>query len=347
MTKKPGRVWAGLLCSAMLILTGCGGGARPEGAAAPAPAQPAAAKSPPAAAEKVRVGLSVANTFELLPAYIGVNEGLWKKRGLDVELTTFAGGAKLQQAILAKSIDVGLDAATGIALAVAKGSPSKIVAEIGRKVNLMVLVVPKNSPAKAAADLKGKKIGVTSHGAITDWLAKQLAKSQGWDPETGVTRVPLGGFQELMAGLKAGNVDGFVWSAEGALALEESGDGRILFSFGDQVPKYEFMMVQATDEMMTRRTETLQKFMAGWGEAVAFMKKNRDASVQQMVTAMKVSQQVAGRVYDLDIANVSADGVASREGLEAVAQSLVDLGNLQKKPAVESFYSEQFVPIKP
>jgi hypothetical protein len=47
---------------------------------------------------KVRVGKAQAQTFAFVPADVGVQAGLFKQRGLDVEISNFAGDARLLQA---------------------------------------------------------------------------------------------------------------------------------------------------------------------------------------------------------------------------------------------------------
>jgi ABC-type nitrate/sulfonate/bicarbonate transport system substrate-binding protein len=43
------------------------------------------------AQEKLRVGKAVAEAFAFLPLDVGVREGIFKRHGLDVEITAFGG----------------------------------------------------------------------------------------------------------------------------------------------------------------------------------------------------------------------------------------------------------------
>jgi NitT/TauT family transport system substrate-binding protein len=60
------------------------------------------------AQDKLRVGKAVAEAFAFLPLDVGVRQGIFKRHGLDVEITAFGGGARLQQALAADSIDIGV-----------------------------------------------------------------------------------------------------------------------------------------------------------------------------------------------------------------------------------------------
>src|SRR5580704_2988043 len=60
------------------------------------------------AAEKLRVGKSVAENWGNVPLNIGTNFGLFDNEGLEIEELVFAGGAKLAQALTAGEVDIGL-----------------------------------------------------------------------------------------------------------------------------------------------------------------------------------------------------------------------------------------------
>ena len=64
--------------------------------------------APAAAAELLRVGKSVPEAFSFVPLDIGMRVGLFRKYGLTIEASALSGGARLQQALAADSIDIGL-----------------------------------------------------------------------------------------------------------------------------------------------------------------------------------------------------------------------------------------------
>src|SRR5437016_4274526 len=105
------------------------------------------------AQEKLRVGKAVAEAFAFLPLDVGVRQGIFKRHGLDIEITSFGGGARLQQALAADSIDIGVSAGPELAL-LERGAPVKGVAmPFGPPVYLMLLVRA-DGPVRTTADLK-------------------------------------------------------------------------------------------------------------------------------------------------------------------------------------------------
>src|SRR5450759_3273015 len=121
----------------------------------------------PAGAETLRVGKAGRDAFSFVPVDIGMRTGIFKKNGLDIEISSFGGDARVQQAMAADGIDIGLGSGPGLAF-IAKGSPVKGIAAMAGPPLLLAIVVRPDGP-KTAADLKGKKVSVSTAGSLTYW----------------------------------------------------------------------------------------------------------------------------------------------------------------------------------
>src|SRR5689334_15358530 len=80
-----------------------------------------------ATAETLRVGKAGREAFSFVPVDVGAEVGIFKKHGLDLEISSFGGEAKLQQGMAADSVDIALSSGPGLAFIV-KGSPIKGIA---------------------------------------------------------------------------------------------------------------------------------------------------------------------------------------------------------------------------
>src|SRR5262249_59479988 len=83
----------------------------------------------------------------------------FEQEGLEIVATGFRGDAQMQQALAAGSVDVGLGSGPGLGFRI-KGAPAIGVAGMYGAPNNLALLVPKNSPVKSPADLKGRRVGV-------------------------------------------------------------------------------------------------------------------------------------------------------------------------------------------
>jgi ABC-type nitrate/sulfonate/bicarbonate transport system substrate-binding protein len=298
------------------------------------------------AQQKAVVGLSVAKTFEFMPVNIGKELGFWKKRGIDVEIVTFRGDSDLQQAMAAGSVDFGLGSGVGASGVIAKGVPIKIVYAISNNPGLMVVIAGKDSGINNLRDLKGKTIGIPRHNSLPDWIAKRLCKEMGWDIEKGMVRVPLGGFREQVAALQTRQSDGFIWSADGGYELEEKGMGKIIVSIGEYVKDFLFEQIQAPTALIEKDATKVKQFLEGWAETTAYMKKNKEKTIELLAKYLEVSPEVARKVYDLDMKNMSVTGEVNRNALKAVADSLVEMNIVKEAPPIDKLYTDKFTPVK-
>src|ERR1700724_3460513 len=158
------------------------------------------AASAVAAADKVRVGKSVSQPFAFAPVEIGTAEGIWAKHDLEVETVIFAGDAKLQQGMVASSVDFGLGSGPAMGF-LAKGVPAKAVGALANEPLSMGLIVGPAPDIRKPDDLKGKKIGVTTAGSLSDWLVRELSRQLGWG-STGITPVALGAISGVVGAVK-------------------------------------------------------------------------------------------------------------------------------------------------
>src|SRR6478735_722851 len=149
---------------------------------------------------KVRVGQPQVGTFQFVPLQVGIEAGIFKKHKIDLEVISFGGGPRVQQALAAESIDIGIGSGPELAF-VAKGAPETAVAAIADAPYSVVLAVPKDSAIRSPEDLKGKTISISSKASLTDWLGQELSRQLGWGA-SGINLAPLGTTAAQMAALK-------------------------------------------------------------------------------------------------------------------------------------------------
>jgi NitT/TauT family transport system substrate-binding protein len=296
------------------------------------------------ALDTVRVGKAVPNSFAFGAAEVGIDAKIFAGEGLDVAVSSFRGDAQLQQALAAGSVDVGLGSGPGLGFRV-KGAPMiGVAAMYGAPRNLALLVSAK-SPIRSVADLKGKRIGVTTVGSLTDWLVRELSRQQGWGSD-GIVIAPLGQMQARLAAMDRGELDGVVLEAANGYELEEAGRTRNLILFGDIVKHFYTHVIFATDEMVDKRPALLQRFLRSWFKTVAFMKANREFTVKSEQRTLDVRQSVVEKIYDAQIAGFSLDGAWDPEAIDVIRSSLKELGILPIVPEAKALYTDRFVPVR-
>lgn len=117
------------------------------------------------------------------------NTNLLNENGLKGDFKGFSSGASLNEAALAKAVDVIFTADQPAATLLSKNGNWVIIGRL--MYNRVSLYVPSKSPIKTIADLKGKTVGMP-FGAAAQRMALQAEKDAGLDPRKDVNNVNLG-----------------------------------------------------------------------------------------------------------------------------------------------------------
>ncbi len=293
------------------------------------------------AVDSVRVGVgAVYPTYSVF--FAGNKLDIYKKHGLEVQITTFRGGPATQEALAAGSIDVSAIAPAAVNLAVKKGVREKIVALFTPPVpDGWFIMVPKDSPIKTMAELNGKSIGVTQKGSLTDFWTHRVASIAG----ISVNTVPLGG-GGVVPGVKAKQVDAaIVWPIFSYKAIVE-GSLRPVFSLGERLPASVSEGMAATRDMIDNRPEVLKRWLAATSETITYMQSHESWTEDFLKEYFKEDNpQVLKEVYKDFIMKIRADGLMKPEWMEDALGAAKFLGD--KDPlSPDKIFSTAFTPIQ-
>ncbi|MBY3307613.1 ABC transporter substrate-binding protein [Rhizobium laguerreae] len=175
--------------------------------------------------EKKQIHLAAAGLgFPYLPFIIADHRGYFKDEGLEVDIGVYAGGAKALQALLGGSADVVAGAYSNTITMATKGQ------------KLVSFVVQANCPdwvfgvtkgnkdkIKTIADLKGKRIGVSSPGSSFHMGVNYLLTQAGVKPDE-VSIIGVGSSATAVAAVREGQIDAIMANDPVATILQDSGD---------------------------------------------------------------------------------------------------------------------------
>jgi ABC-type nitrate/sulfonate/bicarbonate transport system substrate-binding protein len=304
----------------------------------------AASFAPAQAAEKLRVAKVVPFAWSFTPLDIGIAAGIFAKHGLDIEESASAGDAKLQQLLTSGSIDVGIGSGPGMAFIV-KGVPAKAVAAMFGAPQNMAVMVGYDSDIKTVADLKGKKLGCTTVGSLTDWIGARINQKEGWGAD-GITTVPIGGMPPARAAIKTHQIDGYIGALETGYALEEAKEWRVITGATPFVDQFITHVIFATNDLIEKHPDQVKAFLDGWFETIAYMKTHKAESVAISAKVLGLSETVIGRVYDEQIGAFNTDGTFDPKAVAVLKKSYIEMGLLKDTPDDKEMFTTQFVPVK-
>jgi NitT/TauT family transport system substrate-binding protein len=291
---------------------------------------------------KVRIGKAQAQNFAFMAADVGVAAGIFRKYGIDLEITTFGGDARMVQAMTADAIDIALGGGPTIAFEV-KGAPMLAIAAIADAPRTIMLVVAKDGPVKSEDDLKGRTVSVSTTGSLTYWLAQELSRSHGWGSD-GIKVATLGSTTAQAAALRTHQIDGVVTESSTVLRLVEEGTGRILVRFGERIPAFHVHLMFARTSFLDANPDPARNFVKAWLESVQYMRDHRDETIATAMRIADVSKSVAAANYQEIMPIFNSSGRFDPAALDTLARSFVEMGALPEKPDMRKLYTESFLP---
>jgi len=296
-------------------------------------------------AEPLRVGKSSSVGFTFHPLDVGIETKIFEKNGLDIEVIQLIGSAKLHQGAVAGAIDLGLGAGTDVAFVV-KGAPETVVGAVSLSPALFGIVLLNDSPIKTVADIKGRRVGISTVGSLTQWIVFQLAKKQGWSRDDIVT-VPIGSdTTPQLAALQTKQVDAVLSAAAFGLNLEQQGRGRLLLPASQIVDSFLMNVVFATNAAIKDKPDQIRRFLKAWYETVGWMWANKAETVRIARGITHFSQEVEDKEYDTVMPSLSRDGRFPPAAVERVQKSFTELQILDAEPDMSRYMTEEFLPAK-
>ncbi len=297
---------------------------------------------PAQSAEKVRVGLAVPAYVPYAPVYAAQELGLYKAKGLEVELTVFKGGPGAQEALSAGAADIISFFPPGVALAIKKGAKEKIVAAAGALTpHGWHMLVRKDSKLKSLKDLADAKVGITAKGATTDFYSLWAAQTGGGK----VRNIPLGG-RGIMPALKGGDIDAAVLWPTLTYRLIQDGEYRSIVDFGKAMQPNLPEVWVASDDFIAKKPAAIKGFLEAVMKATRQMQGDRTLALKLIKSYTKSKDdKIDAQAYEAITKNASTDGMIDAPTLKR-SLDLAALGGISDLPAADQIFTSKFLPVK-
>jgi NitT/TauT family transport system substrate-binding protein len=159
----------------------------------------------------IRIAVGGKSGLNYLPLSVTEHLGYFKAAGLEVEIADVSSGGRTLQAIVGGSADFGAGTFDHSIQMQAKGQPVISIVEVGRYPGFVLgIMMPKTSRYQSPKDLKGMKIGVTSLGSSTQFMAAYMLVRSGLNPDTDATFISTGSTSAAIAAARRAEIDAIV-----------------------------------------------------------------------------------------------------------------------------------------
>ena len=142
--------------------------------------------APAAAQTTLKFGVASINEG-LLPLRVANDQGFFKAEGITIEFIDFRGGGPTVQAFAGGSVDFCICAADHVVRLANRGLDARIIVGLDEH-HSYALMSKADAPYTDMASLKGKRIGITSPGSLTDNTVRWAISSRPASTPSAITR---------------------------------------------------------------------------------------------------------------------------------------------------------------
>ena len=220
-----------------------------------------------------------------LATWVAYDAGLFKKYGLAVDLVLIRSAATITAALIAGETPMIQLGGNGTIQAALQGADTV-------NVQTLVPIIPQSlvvsADIKSTEDLKGKRLGVSRFGALSDLVIRHYLRKFGLDPAKDVTIVQVGGIPELLAAMKAGAISGGSLSPPVLTAAKKAGF-RELGDFESLDYKYPAVAIATTRGFIQRQRSTALNFLRAEIEGIHAIRTQKNFAMNVLKKYMRIS----------------------------------------------------------
>ncbi|SJN11744.1 ABC-type nitrate/sulfonate/bicarbonate transport systems periplasmic components-like protein [Leucobacter sp. 7(1)] len=319
----------GALAAATLALVGCSDSGAPSAEKAPS-------AETPGASEMRDVRVAALPISDSIAVWVGIDEGIFEKHGLNVEIQPAQGGAQAIPALLSGDIQFAIGQPFGPFRAGLQDLGITVFSNFsssqpsGDDVNGVVALG--DSGITRPADLAGKKVAVNSLGAAGDLTIMAAVDADGGDAKS-IEFVEVA-FPDAAAQLEAGNIDA-AWVPD-PFQKQIAAEGTLVMHPYQQVlPGLTVLTNFTTNELIEKDPQLVKDYAAAMAEALEFTNEHDDVTRAAISEHLKIPAEVA---VGLTLPNY--DAKLDIDQIGELADLAVKYGVLDKRPDIDAIFTQ-------
>lgn len=250
--------------------------------------------SAPVSAEKIRVAY-VALAASQSPVWVALDQGFFKREGLDVELMYIRSGPYGLAAIFSGDVAFGSVGGAAVLSAIEQKADIRVVAIPIKKPAFSLVTVPS---IRQPSDLVGKKVGITRFGGLYDFGLRYALRQ--WKlPANQVQILQIGGISEILAAVHSGQIDAAVLADPASFKAMEYGYKEML-NFANLDAAFPMNAVIARERLLQENPGLVHRFTAAFVDSIAFMKTERAKTIGVIKKYTRIDEkELLDKTYDL------------------------------------------------
>jgi NitT/TauT family transport system substrate-binding protein len=238
-----------------------------------------AASTATAQVQTVRVGWCAKTISSAAAPYaIAAKFGWFEKDGIKVDLVPLPGSTDCVKLVATKELHASLPSVEPLAIIRPQGVKAKFF-YTAYQANIYGIAVPESSTVKSIADLKGKKIGVTSMASAGVIVARALVKAAGMNPDSDVSIIVVGEAAQTAALLSSKQVDALS-QFDTQYALTSNAGAKLRLLDHPEIRKFPSNGFVALEEYLRNNRKEAVALARGYAKGTIFAIANPEAAIR-------------------------------------------------------------------
>lgn len=273
-----------------------------------------------------------------MPFIIARDRGFFREEGLEPEFI-FMKAIQTVQAMLAGGVDFGTATGTAISAAV-NGADVRVVFALSDKPSFDMISLPSIT---AVAQLRGKKIGISAPGSLTEIIARQILIANKI-PLDQVTMLPLGTSDITWVALKAGTIDATMLQIPQNFIAVDEGFRKI--AAGADVYRAVQGGLTTTKAVINDKPELVTKVIRATQKALRLFRNDKKYGIEfirgPFLDMGKDRDKYAERVYEAAVGYLSSSGTVDEKLQREMIATAAQRTKLAQPPAPERVFDFSF-----
>ena len=288
---------------------------------------------------------------EHAPLYYGVEKGIFKKHGIDLDIKAGQGSTKTTQAVGQQQVDFGWADTPAVLSNIDKGVKVKSIG-VYLQTTPSAVEVFADSGIKKPADLKGKTIAVSAGDAPTVTFPLFLKAAGLQEDDVKQQNLDAAG---KMAAVLSNKVDGLIGFAhdQGPTMAAKSGKKMRYLRYSDVGVNYYSNGLISSDAYLSKNPEIAKEMMAAVSESFEAAVKDPEAAAKSMdgkdpqIPAQPVvldQWKQTIKLLHTDATKGEKPGVNDPADWDATIKTLSDAGLIDGAGDASTYYDSQYQP---
>lgn len=294
--------------------------------------------SPAAEARKVQMAVA---TFSqsVLPLVVAQEKGYFREEDLDVELILMTASVG-NMALLGGNVDFISSGSSAVG-AISRGAPLRFVFICFNRPMHWLYSKPE---IKDVRGLKGKKIAVSAIGSSAHFLVQEILRRYGLDSSRDATILGTGTTANRYAALMSGSVDATNLTPPFNFKAQEAGLRELVAFVKEDYLVEPAGAIVVRENLFQSDPGLMEKFIRGTLKGLLHIRQSRSSTIPILAKLMKITEDVAAKVYDLVLPGLTADGSLNPDMQKKVVDFVSKIQGIKEPAGAEKVFN--FSPVR-